>query len=336
VLRGAFIGFGAVAEHGHLPGWQACEDVRIVAATDVAASRRGAFMAACPLGRWFENVEHLFSSETLDFVDICTPPATHAGLIRQALSADLHVLCEKPLLTETADAERIAAACARAGRIVHTVHNWLNAPACRSISALIDKGEIGSPRSINWQTLRTGPAAGIGSQNETNWRLDPAMAGGGILLDHGWHALYCILRWAGAPRAVAARLENRRFTQWPIEDTATVALDMSSATAHIHLTWASEQRSNRIEIGGDHGCIIVENERLLLKSGAGEHEWSCTPSLSEGSHHQDWFMGVAQEFLAAVTAAGKDNLNDALLCARLIDLAKRSSRQGGAHLVVDD
>ena len=91
-------------------------------------------------------MDDLLSGETLDFVDICTPPSSHATLIKRALDARLHVLCEKPLVTRVEDAQIVAAAAARAGRIVHTVHNWLKAPICLKISALIAEGAIGTVR----------------------------------------------------------------------------------------------------------------------------------------------------------------------------------------------
>jgi len=276
------------------------------------------------------------SGETLDFVDVCTPPSTHAALIQRALQAGLHVLCEKPLATRLADARSVAAASARSGRVVHTVHNWLKAPICQRISALIAEGAIGRARSIRWRTLRTQPAAAVAPAGGTNWRIDPAIAGGGILFDHGWHALYCIMHWAGAPRGVAATLEKRRFRDWPLEDTATVTLDLASGTGHIYLTWAGEERSNRIEIEGEHGRIDAAGERIVLKTNSGEQYWSCPPALSEGSHHQDWFVGVAADFQAAATTGDRRNLDEAVLCAQLIDLAQRSSAAGGARLSISN
>lgn len=336
MLRGAFIGFGNVAAKGHLPGWRSRDDVRIVAATDALSTRRDAFLEACPAGRWYESVQDLLSGETLDFVDICTPPSSHAALIKQALEADLHVLCEKPLVTRLADAQIVAATAARAGRVVHAVHNWLKAPICRKISALIAEGAIGRPRSIRWRTLRTQPAVAVAPDGGTNWRVDPTIAGGGILFDHGWHALYCMVRWGGAPRAIAAKLEKRRFHEWPLEDTATVALDLMSGTGEIYLTWAGEERANTIEINGEQGSINVAGERVVLKTSSGEQSWACPPSLSEGSHHQDWFVGVAEDFRVAATAGDKGNLEEAVLCARLIDLAQRSSAAGGVRLSIGD
>jgi len=98
VLRGAFIGFGNVALHGHLPGWLRRADVEIVAATDTAKERRELFLKARSGGRWYDGIDEMFAAEELDFVDICTPPASHAALACLALKAGAHVLCEKPLV----------------------------------------------------------------------------------------------------------------------------------------------------------------------------------------------------------------------------------------------
>ena len=336
MLRGAFIGFGNVAAKGHLPGWQSRKDVGVVAATDAFAARREAFLGACPEGRWYESVDDLLSGETLDFVDICTPPGSHATLIKRALDSGLHVLCEKPLVTRVKDAQIVAAAAARTGRIVHTVHNWLKAPICLKISALIAEGTIGTVRSVRWRTLRTQPAVAFTPDGGKNWRVDPAIAGGGILFDHGWHALYCILRWAGVPRGIAAQLETRRFHEWPIEDTATLTLDLTSGSGHIYLSWAANERSNHIEIEGEQGHINVVNDSVVVSSNSTERRWSCPPALSEGSHHPDWFVGVVEDFRIAATGGGKGNLDEAILCAQLIDFAQRSSAAGGARVSFGD
>jgi predicted dehydrogenase len=332
MLRGAFIGFGNVAVKGHLPGWQSRNDVRIVAATDAIAARREKFLRACPDGRWYDTMDDLLAGETLDFLDICTPPGSHTTLIKQALDAGLHILCEKPLVTRVSDTQIVTAAAASAGRVVHTVHNWLKAPICLKISALIAEGAIGTVRSVRWQTLRSQPAVASTIDGGKNWRVDPAIAGGGILFDHGWHAIYCIVRWAGAPHGIAAQLETRRFHKWPIEDTATLTLDMASGSAHIFLTWTASERSNHIEIEGDQGRINVVDDSVIVSWNSGQRRWSCPPSLSEGSHHPDWFSGIADDFLNAAAGIDKSNLDQAVLCAQLIDLAQRSSAAGGSRL----
>ena len=334
MLRGAFIGFGNVAANGHMPGWRSRDDVRIVAATDATGSRREAFLDACPDGRWYDTVDDLLLRERLDFVDICTPPGSHAALIARALDAGLHVLSEKPLVTRLNDATRVASAARRARRVLHTVHNWLKAPICFKVSALIDGGAIGAVRSVRWRTLRTQPAIAVGVAGAANWRVDPKLAGGGILIDHGWHALYCVAAWAGPPRGISARLETRRLHEQPLEDTVSLDLETASGLSHIFLTWAADERSNAIEIDGDDGEIRVVGDSVVVRSKAQERRWSCPPSLSEGSHHPDWFGGVAADFLAAATGGGAGNLEEALLCAAAIDAAQRSSAAGGAWLAL--
>ena len=77
------------------------------------------------------------------------------------------------------------------------------------------------------------------------------------------------------------------------------------------------------------------DESVFLRTASGERCWPCPAPLSEGSHHPDWFAGVADDFCAAVSVCGKDNLDEALLCARVIDLAQRSSAAGGIRLSLD-
>ena len=333
MLRGAFIGFGNVAAHGHVPGWRTRNDAAIVAACDATESRRQAFLEAFPQGRWYGTADELLAGETLDFVDICTPPGSHAALILRALGAGLDVLCEKPLVTRFEDA--IALVSARAGHVIHCVHNWLEAPICRSITALIAEGAVGRVRSVRWQTLRTKPAVAVATDGAENWRVNPAAAGGGILFDHGWHALYCVNRWiGGAPRSITASLQTRRFHEWPLEDTATLDLEFDGATSHIFLTWAADERANRIELEGEKGHIRVDGSGIVVEGPSGTRTLSYAQSLTDGSHHPDWFAGVAKDFCAAVAGRTAGNLNDAVLCARLLDLAKKSSASGSGRMVL--
>jgi hypothetical protein len=98
------------------------------------------------------------------------------------------------------------------------------------------------------------------------------------------------------------------------------------------LTWAADERSNGIEIDGEKGEIRVLGDAVILKCDALERRWSCPPSLSEGSHHPDWFGGVASNFLAAASGSAKSNLDEAILCAQVVNAAQRSSAAGGVGL----
>jgi len=239
MLRGAIVGLGNVGMEAHVPGWERRADVEIVAVTDVRGDRRAECASRLPRARWYDAAETLLDEASVDFVDICTPPTSHARLIAQALDRGLHVLCEKPLVCSADELIAVREQAAASGRVVHTVHNWHHAPIVTRTRELVASGAIGRMTRVVWRTLRSQPAAVRGDQS--NWRIDPAQGGGGVLTDHGWHVFYLVRRWIGeSPTAVSARLETRRHTGWPVEDTAEVRVVFPHAVAEIFLTWAAE------------------------------------------------------------------------------------------------
>src|SRR5439155_608614 len=79
----------------------------------------------------------------------------------------------------------------------------------RQVRELLRGGEIGEVSRVVWHTLRTRPAP-AGDTPSQNWRLEPAVACGGILADHGWHAFYVVQRWIGKrPTSIAGRRRRR-------------------------------------------------------------------------------------------------------------------------------
>jgi predicted dehydrogenase len=247
MLKGALLGTGHVAVQGHLPGWIERGDVNIVAAADGRPDRLEALAEVLPNARRYASAEELIASESLDFVDICTPPASHAALARAALDRSLHVLCEKPLVLSPEELRGLPSLAAEKERTLFTVHNWRHAPVLARIGELLRSGAIGEVRHCRWETLRDRPAAAAGDAE--NWRVGPPSSGGGVLVDHGWHALYVLQAWMPTtPRTVAARLSTRKHKDFAGEDTAELMLFHPSASAEILLTWAADERANRIEL----------------------------------------------------------------------------------------
>jgi len=326
--RGAIIGLGQAALHGHLPGWIGRDDAEIVAVTDPRPTQRAEAAARLPGARWHDSAEALLAREAVDFVDICTPPMSHADLIAAALRRGCHVLCEKPLVCSPGELERVRRLAAGAGRVLHTVHNWHHAPILRRASELVRDGAIGPVQRVVWETLRTRPAA-TGDPARPSWRVDPAVAGGGVLTDHGWHVIYVLRRWLGEPLAVSATLERRRHLGWPVEDTARIRLSFAEAAAEVLLTWAAEARRNRVELTGAQGSLSLEDDTIVLAraDGGPARRWHCPPALSDGSTHPDWFGPVADRFLAEVGGAAPpgDNLAEATACV-LVEAAARESK----------
>jgi len=247
------------------------------------------------------------------------------------------VLCEKPLVVRLEELPDLAALAARAGRVLHTVHNWIHAPILAKTRELVAAGAVGQVRRCFWQALRREPASASGADN---WRTDPALSGGGILVDHGWHAFYVLAGWMGEkPRRVKATIERGNPDEASVEDTARVSLEYDGASAEIFLTWTGRDRGNRAEIEGDRGTIRMEDRILELAGASAEtRRWEYPQALSQGSHHPDWFGGVIESFLAEIAGrrARGTNLAEAGLCARLVAASYESARRGGEPVPVSD
>jgi predicted dehydrogenase len=336
MLRGAIIGLGNVGREVHVPAWARRDDVEIIAASDADPARRQVAAALLPAGRWYDSAEELLEREHLDFIDICTPPSSHGPLVCRALEGGLHVFCEKPLVIRREELDRVTALAEAKRRVVHTVHNWHHAPIIKRTTDLVREGAIGRLTRVAWRTLRTQAAAVAGNGNGTNWRLDPALAGGGILTDHGWHAFYLVAGWmADTPTSVSARLEQRGSTRLAVEDTATVSVTFAHATAEIFLTWAADRRENVAELVGRDGRIELRGDSLTLERSGHGQRWTCPPSLSNGSVHPDWFDPEVAQFLDTLSGTSlHGNLAEAWLCGVLESAARESSRRDGQPVAV--
>src|SRR5262249_19731722 len=163
MLRGAIIGLGNVAVGVHVPAWARRREVEIVALSDTDPARRTLVDASLPAARWYDSPQELLARERLDFVDICTPPAAHRPLRRQALERGLHTFCEKPLVISREELDRVTALAERTRRVVHTVHNWHHAPILKRATGLVREGMIGHVTRAAWRVLRTQAAAVAGN-----------------------------------------------------------------------------------------------------------------------------------------------------------------------------
>jgi predicted dehydrogenase len=327
-LRGALLGFGNVAERGHLAAWLAREDVELVAVAEPHADRRARASALLPDVACYADAAELFRRESVDFVDIAAPPALHAPLIVAALAAGAHVLCEKPLVVSLDELARVRDGVERAGVTLFTVHNWVHSEPCRRVRALLDEGVVGTLRSVAVEVTRDGCAAAAGD----GWRTRGAVAGGGILVDHGWHAFYLVLGFTGErPLSIGARLERRRYLTADVEDTAHCTITFPALTARVELTWAGGERRTRWELRGDSGEVEVTDDRITVRRGGRKETIVCAESLSGSSHHPKWFGAVIDEFRREIEepVARGTNLADAEQCLRLLAGAYASGADGG-------
>ena len=329
-VKGAIIGFGHIAANGHVPAYLSNPIVEIRAVCDSHPDRKGLNDKLLPGSRFYFSAEELLEKEDIDFVDVSTPPAAHGPYILEALSSGKHVLCEKPLVLKQDDLLNTWKMMKRTGKTVVTVHNWRYSPILKKVSQLVKGGTVGRINYIEYNVIRVQPSVAVAKagEDDDNWRLDPSVAGGGILVDHGWHAFYLVHEWTGGvPARVECCLENRKFKDIRVEDTATVLFEYQDAKARLFFTWAGDRRQNTILIRGSRGMISVMDDKICVENSDMATEIPFSEGLSAGSHHPDWYGAVINEFLSEMgdkDAVGR-NFSEAACCFNLLEHCKKSS-----------
>lgn len=245
---------------------------------------------------------------------VCTPPLYHAEAVLACVRAGVHVLCEKPLTLDADSFNAIkAAVAAQKGVAVYSVNNWAYSPQWSKFLSLAHDGSIGQLRNAEIRVDRTKPSV---SALPGDWRKDPAVSGGGILVDHGWHNLYLMRRLLGD------ELELQETVLHPagaVDEVASLTLKTGAASGAIHLSWRAQTRSNSAFAMGTKGTLSLEDDRVILKAGGEEKTFLLGEKLSQGSAHPDWLAAMWPSFEAECAGQGRgESLAEAEFCLRVI------------------
>ncbi|HYO08695.1 MAG TPA: Gfo/Idh/MocA family oxidoreductase [Tepidisphaeraceae bacterium] len=272
VVRVALIGSGGISA-AHAKGFIAHADkIRCVALCDVSPEnlkKRNEQLA--PVGgggRQFADWKVMLREMggELDAVDICLPHHLHAPAILDAAAAGKHVLCEKPMCMDLAEADRIAEAVRRAGVTYMSAHNQLFMPVVREAKRLVDAGEIGRVLWLRSQDCFRAGGEG-GDPFRGSWRASLKTQGGGELIDTGYHPSYRLLHLAGSP-AIKVHGTFGRFAQRiEGEDTASVQVRFASgAIGEILTSWAFPlpHGTHHIHVMGERGEIYGSSDTIYL------------------------------------------------------------------------
>ncbi len=198
----------------------------------------------------------------LDMVFVCVPNDQAAPLSLAALHRDLHVFCEKPPARSVAEFLAVVDAAARRQRVLMVGLNHRLHGSVQRLDQVVASGELGRVRRMR----------GVyGKPGNSGWRTDPAVAGGGILLDQGIHMLDLLLRLAPDLEPVAAIIDGA-----PLEDDVLALLRSPDGVAATLHSSAREPRCIfRLEVVFDAGRVVLDGilsgsmayapERFLLE-----------------------------------------------------------------------
>lgn len=211
----------------------------------------------------FTDAGALLKSKAVDAVLIATPHYSHTTLGIEALKAGFHVLVEKPISVHKADCERLIAAHKSKKQVFAAMFNQRTDPYYIKLRNLIQSGELGEVRRINWiitNWFRTGAYYASGG-----WRATWAGEGGGVLLNQCPHNLD-LWQWLfGLPQSVRAFCKIGRYHDIEVEDDVTAVLQYANGASGVFITSTGEAPgTNRLEVTAERGRVVIENDKFLF------------------------------------------------------------------------
>ena len=268
---------------------------------------------------------------SVDAVYISTTNELHYSQTLAAAAAGKHVLCEKPLALDLADARRMVEACKAAAVIMGTNHHLRNAATHRALHAAIKQGRIGRPLFARvFHAVYLPP-------HLQGWRLTTPGAGAGVIMDitvHDADTLRFVLD--DEPAEVIALAQSSGMAAGGIEDGVMGAIRFRSGLiAQFHDAFTTKFATTGFEVHGTEGSLIATNcmtqrpvGEVLLRTAAGEE--------SLPIDHENLYARALKAFHAEIrgegapTATGEDGVR-----SMAVALAAREAAASGRIVTVD-
>ncbi len=232
---------------------KALGDARLVACADLQVARAEAlaraYNAELASPDWREVVSH----PQVDVVLIATTNNMLAEITAASVRAGKHVLVEKPAARSAAELEPVIEAARASGKLVRVGFNHRYHPAFRKAREIVDSGAVGELMFIRG---RYGHGGRIGYDRE--WRADPAISGGGELLDQGTH-LIDLSRWFLGDFSAIDGFAHTYFWDMPVDDNGFMLLKTAQQqVAHLHVSCTEWKNLFSFEIYGRDAKLHVE------------------------------------------------------------------------------
>lgn len=273
----AMIGCGGIALQNHLPGFALCPQAEVVALCDSSPAVLERAKLQTGISAAFLDYQDALKHPAVDAVVIATPNFTHAPITLAAVKAGKHVLCEKPIAMNLAEAKEMLAA-AEAAKVVHmTAFTYRFVPGMRYMAHLIKSGAIGQPYHFRAQRFQD-----WGDRNLA-WRQVKKLAASGELGDMLSHRIDFAHMLIGPIQRLVARLKIfvpvRGGQPSDLDDWVSMIGDFKNGTTGV---WESSKlatgrgeggRSPDVcEVNGSEATLVYQlgkpNEVLIGKKGA--------------------------------------------------------------------
>ena len=270
VVRIGILGAARIAPDALLkPAGQLAGTVEVAAVAARDRARADAFASKQGIGRAYGSYAELLADPALDVVYIPLPNSLHAEWSIRALEAGKHVLCEKPIASNAAEAEQMAAAAARTGKLLVEAMHWRYHPLAARIREIIDSGVLGPIKRIDaWACVP------IFGRHDIRYRYE---LGGGALMDLGCYAISALrLAAAAEPRVTGAdmRLATPNVDRWLQAEMQFADGRAGRITCSM---WSSDFLRGELVAKGESGTLRVGNpyaphllHNIVIKTKAGK------------------------------------------------------------------
>jgi predicted dehydrogenase len=227
-------------------------------------SRRPQPLPDHPAVRVFPEPASLLASGLVDAVVIATPHPQHTAEGIAAFQAGVHVMMEKPIAAHKADAERLIAAHRQHPQLVFAaMFQFRTEPHYRKIRELIQQGDLGRIVRVNW--INTDWFRTDAYYASSPWRATWQGEGGGVLINQCLHNLDMLQWLCGMPKRLRGFCRFGRYHPIEVEDDATAWIEWADGASGVFIGSTGEAPgTNRLEITGTHGRLVLEQGRLTL------------------------------------------------------------------------
>jgi predicted dehydrogenase len=319
-LRVAIIGTGGIA-NSHARGYLANAAAEVVAVCDVEAERAQAFAEKYGFGTPYSDPAVLLREEKPDAVSICTPNFLHAPLTILALEAGASVLCEKPMATNLADAERMKDAAQRSGKALYIGFNHRFIGKFRLGKDLLDSGDYG-------KLLAARIAIGHGDYARLSgmWFADRSKSGGGTFIDNGVHMLDMLRWYGGSITSVSAQAHRLLMERGDVEDNAIAVFRLGNGgIASLQCSWTWPPRYTLLfHMICERGTIDLSGDDVIaFRKGDGEPRTLTPPTIDTAGEQARHFLAAARGETAPFVSA-----DDGIAAVRVALGAYESSDTG--------
>ena len=230
----------------------ALDGARLVACADTAPDR-AVELARSAHGAIAEDVETAVNHPDVDIVIVATTNDALTPVAIAALNAGKHVLVEKPAARNVKELDTLIEAARRTNRTVRVGFNHRYHPSLLEARRIIDSGMLGA---LMFMRGRYGHGGRAGYERE--WRADPALSGGGELIDQGVH-LIDLAGWFLGDFVDVQGVAATYFWKMPVDDNAFLTLRTAQGqTAFLHVSCTEWKNLFSLEIYGRDGKIAID------------------------------------------------------------------------------